>query len=520
MTAPRKPRIRDAAAGRPTRWGLVAVFALAALVGLAVSSTRAEEDPAAETRDILLASVGTDPEGQAERIARKARSAAAEGDADEAYRWLIRLAEDHGDALIPLAFVLPPGASETDGALRWPAYRAANLALVRLPEPQRKRLASRWGPDAGVLAGRAGAGDLGALTLLSERYGALEEGGKALRTLARLDVQVGRYVDAVRRLEAWLWLRPDAPAADRALAVAEMVDALHALDDAGGVLALAKRYSAIANERVTRGGRTTTLDALFWRKGPTRRTARTREAPKLPEQLVTVWSRSLTEASRYGESWDDPDPTPRPITAGAHVTEAAIVLHSGRHVARLDALTGVEAWRFPKRPLPQLPHTSARYLWPDIPLRTVTRDGDQVLVVLGDPGASGSYQWRDEIQESTSLRDELRLRLVALDVETGALRWSTGRHDDTHPVLGDLATGVASPPLVVGEHIYIGLAQRIGVGAYHLACLDRRTGRPVWVRRVGDGTSGRAPDRSDDDRFLHRHLQSLAWGARPALAGN
>lgn len=494
------------------------------VVFLIAAPLAAEEEPvppAEPEREILLAAVTTDLAGEAEGLAREARDALADGRAIAARNALLRLAERHGETFIPVALALDPDDPEADGALRWSAREVANLAIARLPEEERAVVAERWAADAAVLMEEArlrGGRDLRPLRRLARAFGALDSGRLALRLLARRLQADGHYAEAAVHLERWLQLSPEAPVEERVIVVAELTDALAALEDAGGVLALSERFASIANQKVRRAGRMVRLDDLFGRV-PKRAKARRPKDPVAPVSLTTIWSRSIEAPELYRTEWTTPGAKQRAVTAGALVRGESIVLHGGRHVTRLDALTGVEAWRFPRRELPRRHAPDTRYMWQDIPVRSVTDAGDLVLVVLGDAGASGNYSFRDEIVDSSTLRDELRLRLAALDVETGELRWTTGRHDDTHPVLGSPAVGVASTPLVDGDRVYVTLASRIGTGTYYAACLERESGRALWVRKLGDGVSGRAPDRSNEDRFGQRYLHGLGFGARPSLAG-
>ncbi|MDF1701603.1 MAG: PQQ-binding-like beta-propeller repeat protein, partial [Planctomycetota bacterium] len=253
--------------------------------------------------------------------------------------------------------------------------------------------------------------------------------------------------------------------------------------------------------------------------------ARREAAPRAPaadvpletlEDPVLLWSSTLRDPDylrqgQHGGAFV--------VQAGAHgADEGTLILHEGRVVRRLDAATGLERWRFPRTRRPTLHDLVERYQGHDLPWRSVTPAGDTVLVALGEPAASGRYEFLGEEYEADELGQECRVRLACLDIATGALRWHTGAVDDTDPVLGHRTTGLCAPPLVVGDDLYCLFAKRDGATSFHVARLDRHTGRPHWVCRLVGGDSGRDDDVAQGARFTSPFAQSVPWGARPALA--
>jgi outer membrane protein assembly factor BamB/tetratricopeptide (TPR) repeat protein len=80
-------------------------------------------------------------------------------------------------------------------------------------------------------------------------------------------------------------------------------------------------------------------------------------------------------------------------------------------------------------------------------------------------------------------------RLVALDLETGALLW---RHDDeflaAHPASDPLRTlSISGAPVVRGDRLYAGAVASEGTFHSHVVAIDRLTGDLVYATRVSNG---------------------------------
>ncbi len=503
------------------RRSLPAALLLALITPLAV---HAEDEPPSPKppvqEEVLLSSVVSDPRGRASRLAVELAAALGSEDHDRAYARLVTLAEDHGDVLLPLKLFGAARFGRTDGALLWPARRAANLALARMPESFRSQALERWSARIAALTSAARRGDERALAELAEAYGVSPAGATALLLLAERDLERGMITNAARRLETWLDLHADADATRRARVAVRLADALAMKEDAGALGALAVMAQEVREVPVrVRGKQTTLADRIStWRaRRPTKPAAAAyaADAAKLEDPLV-LWSRSIVDRDhlRHGVAQRGLG-----VMAGAWGRDNALVLHEGRHVRRLDLTTGLERWQFPRSRPVTMHAWSERYRGYDIPWRSVTPAGDSVLVVLGDPASSGRYTFLEQEHEADQLGQEVRLRLACLDLATGKLRWHTGALDDVHPVLGHRATGCSSPPLVVGKDVYCLFAQRLGATTFFLACLDVDTGKPRWVARLAAGESGRGDDQaSGGNRFTTAYAQSVPFGARPSLA--
>ena len=165
----------------------------------------AEEEPPAPNpigvEDIVLATVVSDPSGEATRLAGEALTYVADGQLEQAYETYVLLAESHADVLLPVAMIGAPRPDRRDGALRWPTHLLANRALARFPAAYRARLAVRWGPRAKALASLGQRGNWAALKRLAARFGATPPGSKALLELADRDLEAGQFFVVPRGVE-------------------------------------------------------------------------------------------------------------------------------------------------------------------------------------------------------------------------------------------------------------------------------------------------------------------------------
>ncbi len=484
------------------------------------AGSRAEDEPQ-DTKPpvevIRLANIQADPGGDAERLARQAVTAFGEQRFDDAYHELVALAEQHPRVPVAVRPMAQPFGGEDDDALRWPARLAANVMLARLPEPVQERLQARWGAAARILFDRVRRNDRDALQTLAYDFGALKAGGYALRLLADHALAAGDFAAVARHLETWFVLRPAASVSQRLAVTARLGSAYIALDDAGGLKRLVRAQDDLLGERIEIGGTPTTLSRFLARKRKPDLRAEHVDA-KLPDAVRLLWTRSVRDTRWLRPRAQRPFVQHRPVVAGALAEPDTLVLHEGRTVRRVDPVTGAELWRYPRVPHPRLHAPSSRY-WPhDLPMRDVTRAGNLVFVALGHSSAAGQYPFLAEMIDPNEFGQELRVRLLALDVRTGDVRWMSGAPTDTHPILGDRATGCASPPLIVGDKLYCVFARGRGIGEFFLACLDARTGEPHWVTGIAGGSSGRTPDTSEIERFAGQFLEALPWGARPSLA--
>ncbi|MHC5010917.1 MAG: outer membrane protein assembly factor BamB family protein, partial [Planctomycetota bacterium] len=491
-------------------WAVLGAACLA--VGASAPAT-GEPDPPSSWP---LATVHTDPGGDATLALERATQALARRQWPVALEMLYALVEDHPDVLLPVPVEVEPRTG-----LRWPAREVAEVLLTRLPEDVRAEAVRRWQPAARVLALRAQRGDAEALHQLAFAWPLTPEGGGALRVLATRALEAGRYSVAIRRLERWLRTHPGAPEASRARAVLQLGDALAQVGAVHALRSLELRFP-VASETAVRlaEGSVRPLDRVraHLEEAGGERPPLPDAGPDLPDVGVVLWTRVFDRAAVRTNATAD---AKRHVTVGAVGDEERLYLHEGGVVRCLETFTGRELWRFPPaRPGTWIYDPLVRYPAHDVPLRSVTPADAMVLVVLGDPPGTGGFVYEGVERRFESEAQESRTRLVALDRETGAFRWSTGIPSETHPVLGDPDTGCASPPLVVGDAVFALFARRRGVSELYAARLALDTGKPSWVRFLGAGESGRSPRLDERARRLRdEFVHAIPWGARPSLAG-
>lgn len=482
---------------------------LAALVGVLVPGARVRgDDPPVEPGPAVPArELRADPPGVATRSVASAEQDLAAGDADAASDHLAAAWAAGPDRLVPV----PAGVAGAEG-LYWPVARVVEVLGGRLPGPVRSALAERLRPAAARLeAQRVRAGDAAALERLCAAPALSDEACAALVGLAEHEREEGRAARAAELLARYLAARPDAPVADRARAVVRRADALEALGDVAGLRRLRAQAGPGAGADAVRH----VEDALRRVRPPTPGVPAARP---LPTDLVALWALDLT------------DPDVRPFAGGVDPVGSqstgmaadaeALLLHTGRRLRRVDPLTGRVRWTFPSSPLgwDHAPHE--KYPPYAVPLRDVARAGDLVLAVLGDPCASGSFAHLGQDVDVAEAPRESRARLVALDFETGALRWTSGGARETHPILGDRATCCSGPPLVAGERVYVPFGRRFGTVEHYVACLDRATGALRWLAFLAMAEAGLDPGSGDPfgGRADRAPVRAVPWGARPTLA--
>ena len=441
---------------------------------------------------------------------RQATEALDRGDVGAGTNLLVDLATIHGDVLVPLADAGAYGPADAEPGLRWPARRVANAMLALLPPKPRHELVTRWGADAEALWRRGAQGDHAAWEALAERYGALDLGARAMRILGELALERGDLVQGAEYLGRWLRWHGHRHIEARPRVAGRLVDALARLEDVGGLAGLQREAVAWVGagealvERIT--------EAQLARP-PARERLPAGEVD--PGELRLLWDLELPDEGRVEApgAIEHAD-----IRHGVLLDEGRLVVHAHRTVRCLELPSGRERWRFPREP-GNLGHALSVRYWPhDRPCRTVTRAGDLLLVVLGAPPADGAYEFMRSSYGPQGLGAQPRTRLVALDRETGALVWATGRATERDALLGSQDVGCTSPPLVVGERVYATFGRMSGAGSLHLVCLERATGAVRWRTALAAGGSGRAPDRTRLGRFASSRLQALPWGARPSLA--
>lgn len=461
-----------------------------------------DDDPFAGLPDlVLLSQVTADPDGEAVSRARAARHALGVGDDAAAAAALGDLIERHTDTLVPTQALLAPGHPAFDEALHWPSGHLAMVAIAGLESERRAHLLEPYAAAAGVLAQAAAVGDAEALARLAFRFSALPEGRHALAALAHQATERGALREALRAHRRLLLVTPADDPAARTRVTEAIQDLLRLLPDAGGTRALATQ---LGRELPPRAGPVAPLAA---------------STPTAPGAQRVLWEASLDHGDWLSEHGARRALRDTEVRTGGVVAGQRLLVHEGRRVHAFDLTSGIRLWTFPGHDLATLPAPEHRVALIDRPWRSVTLAGDRALVVLGEPGGDGTFRWLAGGTTPRDLGHELRLRLACLDLATGTLLWTTGAHDETHPVLGAREANVTSPALVEGDAVYVTLALDRAADGSAAACLDLASGAVRWVRALGVGESGRSTAH-EEERYVQDHLTCVRWGSRPRIVGS
>jgi hypothetical protein len=497
------------------------------------------EDEAAPPSGPLLFAFEGDPEGRASRADLEARGHLLEAPgapadpAAAARRWM-ELAESESEALLPA----PEDAGGGPGTW-WPAREVAFARLARLPDAGRRAVEERWGPRARADLERALATrSTEPLERVTAEAPVTSAGLEALLLLADDAVGRGDGVAGARHLRRWLAFAPTATPAARAEAGARLVDACALAGDVMGVGDVVRRLREVADVPVRRGDARTTLlerGARAFAEARARRAERRRRSDARPLEggLSLAWSVALPDGPHgRAPSSDDEDEAPGPPPPAAVETEgSAVWLASRSRVRRLDLETGLERWAFPAAA--EIPRRRSIAPWQAAPASdrpaSLTKAGRLLLAVLTDepelvvlrPVRPRRFGRALLVMGGWSASgDSPRARLVALDAETGTLAWSTGRSEESDPVLGADDVGVTSPPLVDGARVWVVLSARRAAVVSWLACLDLATGRARSVTRLGSGEGGLVGPATGPRRWRGPSVAAMPSAQRPSRAGD
>ncbi len=501
-----------------TPWATCVSLCVAVIfwVGFAVAE---EEEPAVPP--MLVARIQTDVVGEATRLWRESVDAVRAEQFEAARAPLVKLIREWGSVLLPEA----SSRRERKRPHRFlPAETRANRLISELPVDERVWYEAHFQPEASILSTRSRSGRKHALETLASRFAALKGGLSARLLLYERAAEAGDWHRAATHALRWLYVATHRSDAERATVALRYLDAITHGRNEPAISAFEKRFESLLAQDVTRGGVRKPLHR-YLRDAQSRKssnktsagrdTSQTHEWPVDPESLELRWTRVFDVSS---ELWDRLPADPVPLRRGATFVDDKLLIHEGAVVRCLDAKSGYEHWSFPQREAP-LNHASAiRYREGSQPFRNVTLAGDLVLATLGDPAATGSYEFLGRTEESDSLGLEHRMRLVAIDAATGKLRWATGDATESDPILSSPACGCSSPPLVVGDAVYVTFAHFEGATALYGACLDRLTGETRWLTYLGGGESGRSGESGIRGRFSSTHVDAPPFGQRPALA--
>jgi len=414
-----------------------------------------------------------------------ARAAASDGDAEKAARQIQLVFDQHS-----MQFVAQPGSSDDYiGARR----RAVDM-LRSLGDDVRARYEALFGPQAEEALRQAlAADDPRGLLAIIRRYEATPAGLGAIVALADRALQRGHPAEARLLLARIVDLHPTALDTDPSLRLRLERAAARDAEQGGP-----PRPGAPAERRdegwpMLGGDATRTRVAAAVRERTGDRIA---EPPATPAYEVSVdieertsdepirpdrgfgSRRGVTHARQWRLHWHEYAPLAPAVARGR------LVYSNGRRIVARNLYSGDEIWSYPEDPVYD---NKGRTNVSQIFAPTIV-DGTVYGVIEVKVAFQPQYLQTVPITYYVPER-----RLVALDLETGAVRWS---HEDAalkqrpegEPLLDQLRRlAIVGVPLVRGDRVYAPAAYSEGTIHTHLLAVDRHTGAPVYATKLSNG---------------------------------
>ncbi len=193
-----------------------------------------------------------------------------------------------------------------------------------------------------------------------------------------------------------------------------------------------------------------------------------------PNKPTRDWRVRRVQQPKWSEQWDEYNPLHPVIARGS------LIVNDGPQISSVNLFTGETQWVVPSRTdvLPRGRTNLATLLTPVV-------DDGVVYAALEVRVAHDSQ----ELQGVPITYYIPERRLVAIDLDTGAVLWS---HDEkwaaSTPETKDMGRlTVSGPPLVRGERIYVPAARSTGTFENWIVALDRRSGKLIYATSVSDG---------------------------------
>ncbi|MHC4160807.1 MAG: outer membrane protein assembly factor BamB family protein, partial [Planctomycetota bacterium] len=198
------------------------------------------------------------------------------------------------------------------------------------------------------------------------------------------------------------------------------------------------------------------------------------DRPPRPNSAYTWPQRRSRNDSQWEDRWLSYNPTHPVIARGA------LLHHDGRQVVAHNLYTHERLWRYPARSdVEREGRTNLQNIF-----TPVVSDG-VVYAAVEVPVA-----YRPQTLQNVPIIYYLPARrLVALDLETGAVLWRHDdewfeRHEGQEPLKQLTITGA---PVVRGDRLYVGACYSEGTFRNFLVAVDRRTGELVYRTRISYG---------------------------------
>lgn len=424
-----------------------------------------------------------------------AARAAAAGDVERA----LTIYQDLLDRLPDLvwhAVVAPRTGAETERVLdgdRFFGLRDHVHALIRgLPKDGLAAYRAREGPKAARdLATAVAARDEAALRTLVRSRGLTPAGLEALGAAADLAFEDGRPLDAAVFAERLLVEAGD-DVAQRRRAFLRGGLAYAVAGDSARLAALRARVGAEDDAApVVVGGATRTVGAALddlLARAPKPAPVESRPAPSFEARpWAPLGLRTQGVESRWDErflsfgQYLDPGATYAPVVP--LVTDSVVYVNDGLSADAISLFTGRRLWSVPGR----FDDFQGRRNW-NVSYECVL-DRDLLFAYLEDePQLRGNPS--HSFQGFVPIETLATRKLYAIDARTGEIRWTHARFDgartaDDRAFLAKAT--ITTPPLVLGDRLYVGACFYKGGFRHWLCCFDRATGAILWRTFVALG---------------------------------
>ncbi len=367
------------------------------------------------------------------------------------------------------------------GARAWAAQ-----VLAAAPQELREEYERLYGPSGEEALRQALAtGDRKGLLDVVRSFEGTAAGLRAAATLADDAIQRGRPAEARLLLMRLARLHPDAARQD---AIRRRLLLAAARDHAEGGPApsaedpRAAPAATVPDESWPMLGGNAARDRIASRAafGPLRYSIeveireRLWDDPPRPDAGYYPFRGGRNDESGLRERWNSYDPI-EPV-----VSRGVLVVSDGKRVTAFNLFSGAPLWQYPEQvDVENDGRTNLSSIF-----TPVVADGI-VHVALEVPIA-----FRAQTLQDVPIIYYLPMRrLVALDLETGAVLW---RHDDdflaSHAESEPLRSlSVTGAPVVRGERLYAGAVASEGTFHSHVVAIDRHTGDLVYATRVCNG---------------------------------
>ncbi|HYC76730.1 MAG TPA: PQQ-binding-like beta-propeller repeat protein, partial [Planctomycetota bacterium] len=427
-----------------------------------------------------------------------ARRATEAGDLDKAIATYQDLLDRMSD-LVWHAVKAPRSGGETERILEGDRFvglrKRVHDLLKALPGDGFARYLAREGPRAEADLERAAAArDEEALRRLVRTRFLTPAGPRALAALADLGFEDGRPEDAALYAERLAFGEPDADLALRARAVARAALARFAAGDGARLRELRRRLDEpLAQAPIVAGDSAAPLGAFV--DGLAARlpapAASVAAAPAFgsrpwpPVRLTVQHGKRLYDNEERFLSFDqyfvEAGFTYAPIIPA--IADAAIFVNDGLSLRAINLYTGKTLWTRDGR----APNFQGRRNW-NVTYEPVVDRGVVFAYLEDEPQIREDKKY--EFNGFIPIETIVTRKLYAVDAQTGETLWTHARLDgaknaDERAFLARLS--VSTPPLVLGERLYVGGSYYHGGFRHWLCAFDRRTGAIVWRTFVALG---------------------------------